>query len=52
VLFLLYVVVSLSVANLVMGKADRMAGARNASVILTTSLALVFAPYCERKFAN
>jgi O-antigen/teichoic acid export membrane protein len=52
VLLLLYIDLFLSMANLAMGKAGRMAGAKVVSVVLTTGLALFLVPICQQRFGN
>jgi len=52
VLLLMYVDVFLATAIVAAGKAGRLAGAKVASVVLTTGLVFVLVPFCQARFAN
>jgi O-antigen/teichoic acid export membrane protein len=52
VLLLMYVDVFLANAIVAAGKARRLAGAKVASVVLTTGLVFVLVPRCQARFAN
>lgn len=52
VLLLLYVDMFFTVVILALGKAGRLAGAKVASVVLTTGLAIVLVPICQARFSN
>jgi len=52
VLLLMYVNLFLSTAIVAAGKAGRLAGAKVASVVLTTGLVFVLVPLCQARFAN
>jgi len=52
VLLLMYVDMFLGMAILAAGKAGRLAGAKVASVVITTGLVFVLVPLCQARFAN
>jgi O-antigen/teichoic acid export membrane protein len=52
VLLLMYVDMFLAMAILAAGNAARLAGAKIASVVITTGLVFVLVPLCQARFAN
>ena len=52
VLLLMYVDVFFATGILAAGRAGRLAGAKIASVVLTTGLVVVLVPFCQSRFAN